>query len=234
MTTRPALLLFDIDGTLLVRAADAHRDALYAALREVYGLPDPAAAHVEVAGRTDLEIARHILIELGVSARRIDDRLEDLRAVAVERYAELCPDSLADHVAPGMPGLLEELSARDDVRLSLVTGNLEPIARLKLRRAGLAAFFPGGQGGFGSDHEDRTELPAIARTRAGRDGSPHPRERTWVIGDTPRDVACAHADGVRCVAVTTGPFPAEALREADALASGAVELRSILEAELAR
>jgi phosphoglycolate phosphatase-like HAD superfamily hydrolase len=64
--------------------------------------------------------------------------------------------------------------------------------RVKLARAGIGDYFEPGQGGFGSDHLDRSELPAIARARA--DG--WPRERTVVIGDTPRDIACARADGV--------------------------------------
>ena len=92
---------------------------------------------------------------------------------------------------------------RTSIRLSLVTGNLEPIARLKLERAGVGRFFEAGQGGFGSDHEDRGRLPAIARSRAS--DPPWPRERTVVIGDTPRDIACARADEVRVAAVATGP-----------------------------
>ncbi len=84
--------------------------------------------------------------------------------------------------------------------LALVTGNYEPIARLKLRAAGIGGFFRRGQGGFGSDHEDRAMLPQIARRRAGDDdGNPWPRAQTAVIGDTPRDIACARADGVRVV-----------------------------------
>jgi phosphoglycolate phosphatase-like HAD superfamily hydrolase len=112
--------------------------------------------------------------------------------------------------------------------LSLVTGNLAPIARIKLERAGIGHHFARGQGGFGSDHEDRTELPAIARLRAGRRGVPYPREETVVIGDTPLDIACAHADGVRCVAVTTGPFDAAALGAADAVVSSAREISARL------
>jgi len=229
----PALLLFDIDGTLLQRAAEAHRDAIHEALRTVHGLSDPAAAHVEAAGRTDTDIARAICLELGVSAERINERMGDLRAAAIESYARLCPPSLADRVVPGMAQLLEDVAARDDVLVSLVTGNLEPIARLKLARAGIGGFFASGQGGFGSDSEDRAELPPIARERAGRNGTPHPRERTWVIGDTPRDVACARADGVGCVAVTTGPFGADELRGADAVVSSAKRLREVLEREIA-
>jgi len=197
------LLLFDIDGTLLQRAADAHRDSLHAAIREVHAIADPAIVRVETAGRTDGEIAREILLRCGVSARRIEEHADDLRAACCREYARRCPADLTAHVAPGIVELLESLAARDTARLSLVTGNLEPVARLKLERAGIGRFFPRGQGGFGSDSDDRAALPGIARQRAGTDGVPWPRERTVVIGDTPRDIACAHADGVACVAVAT-------------------------------
>ena len=120
-----------------------------------------------------------------------------MRAVCCREYAKLCQPSLTDRVLPGVAELLEWLSSRDDVRLSLVTGNYEPVARLKLSRAGLGRHFPAGQGGFGSDAEDRVALPPIARRRAGSDGISYPREQTIVIGDTPRDIACAHADDLR-------------------------------------
>jgi phosphoglycolate phosphatase-like HAD superfamily hydrolase len=222
------LLLFDIDGTLMLRATREHREALHDGIRDVYGAGDPASVHVEAGGRTDLEIARLILLGLGVTARRIDEGLRDLRIAAAEAFARRCPDDLSATVAPGMDALLDRLAARRDVRLSLVTGNLEPIARLKLRRAGLGHRFASGQGGFGSDHEDRTELPAIARRRAGRNGTPHPADRTVVIGDTPRDIACARADGARVVAITTGPCSADELTAADAVVDDAAGLERAL------
>lgn len=223
------LLLFDIDGTLLLRAAEDHRAALLAGVREVYGI-DPDGVRVETAGRTDPEIARLILVGTGVPASRIDAGLPELRIAVARRYAETETQDLTTTVAPGMRELLEGLAPRDDVRLSLVTGNLEPVARMKLRRAGIGGFFPGGQGAFGSDSEDRTMLPGVARRRAGSDTHPWPPERTVVIGDTARDVACAQADGCRCVAVATGPHGAEGLGGADAVVTGAGELGPVLEA----
>jgi phosphoglycolate phosphatase-like HAD superfamily hydrolase len=224
------LLLFDIDGTLLVGAAEAHRDAMHAALRAVYGIGAPEAAPVQAAGRTDFEIARAICVHSGVEAGRIDAGLPALREALAEEYARrIAGVDLRAHVAPGVVALLEELAGRDGTRLSLVTGNLEAVARLKLRAAGLGSFFPAGQGGFGSDHEDRVMLPPIARRRAGAPGPPHPRERTVVIGDTPRDIACARADGLRCVAVAGGPYRAEALSEADAVVADPTSLLAALD-----
>lgn len=217
----PLLLLFDIDGTLLQRASDAHAAAVHEAIRAVWDVPDPSAARVEAAGRTDPEIVRAILLDLGVDAARIDARMNDFRVAAGEAYARLVPGDLSGRVVPGMAAVLDELAGRRDVVLSLVTGNLEAIARLKLRAAGIGHRFAPGQGGFGSDDEDRSRLPEVARWRAGDAAGPHPRERTVVIGDTPRDIACARADGVRCVAVTTGPFGADELGGADAVVTSA-------------
>ena len=228
MGTR-ALLLCDSDGTLLVRGADAHKDAVHAALKRVYGIADPARPRIEAAGKTDLEIAREILVASGVSPKVIGERGTEFRVAAVEEYGSRCPRDLSDRVAPGMHELLHYLAGRTDVLLSLVTGNLEPIARLKLSRAGLGEYFAPGQGGFGSDDEDRAALPAIARERAGSPTLPHPRERTWVIGDTPRDIACARADGLRVAAVATGPYPLEALADADAVVDDARALLPVLE-----
>jgi phosphoglycolate phosphatase-like HAD superfamily hydrolase len=218
------LLLFDIDGTLLERASEAHAAAVHEAIRAVWDVPDPRAARVEPAGRTDPEIVRAMLLDLGVDAARIDAGMNDFRVAAGEAYARLVPDDLSDRLVPGMEAVLDELAGREDVVLSLVTGNLETIARLKLRAAGIGHRFASGQGGFGSDDEDRSRLPGVARRRAGDGAGPHPRERTVVIGDTPRDIACARADGVLCVAVTTGPFRASQLGGADAVVASAGEL----------
>ncbi len=227
------LLLFDIDGTLLQGAAGTHLDALFAAIRAVHGI-DPAALESKVAtpGRTDGEIARAILIRAGVSATRIDERASEVLAECSRLYAELCTDDLSHTLLPGNRELLEWLSGRDGVRLSLVTGNYEAVARIKLRRATIGHYFPAGQGGFGSDSEDRAALPPIARRRAGEGGVSYRRERTIVIGDTPRDIACAHADELRCFAVTTGGYDAAALSGADAILPNAAGLRARLERTL--
>jgi phosphoglycolate phosphatase len=220
------LLLFDIDGTLMRGATREHREALREALRAVHGVE--ARLERAVAGKTDGEIARAALLAAGVSAERIDDRAGAVREACGVAYARLCPPDLTGTVLPGVPALLEWLSEREDVRLGLVTGNYEAVARLKLARAGIGRYFPPRQGAFGSDGEDRAALPAIARRRAGTPGHPYPRERTIVIGDTPRDIACARADRLRCVAVACGPFSVDQLREADAAVADVAALRAVL------
>jgi phosphoglycolate phosphatase-like HAD superfamily hydrolase len=124
-----------------------------------------------------------------------------------------------------MPDVLAWLAEREGVTLGLVTGNFEPIARLKLTRGGLGRWFRSAPGAFGSDSEDRAALPGIARRRAGHAS----RAESIVIGDTPRDIACARADGLRCVAVTTGQYGPAELAGADAVARDTGELRARLE-----
>jgi phosphoglycolate phosphatase-like HAD superfamily hydrolase len=221
------LLLFDIDGTLLLKAAAEHKAALYEGLRVAHGRTF-AAIPVETAGRTDPAIARSILVNAGVDAAAIDRRRGLWADATCEAYARACPRDLTDKVAPGVPEALETLRGAGHT-CSLVTGNLEPIARLKLGRAGLGTCFARGQGGFGSDHEDRAALPEVARRRAslraheGRHHA-HARRDTVVIGDTPLDIACARADGVRVIAIATGPFGVAALQDADIVVRHAGEL----------
>ena len=226
------LLLFDIDGTLLLKAASEHAAALHEAITTVYRVEAPRG-RVETAGRTDPAIARSLLALAGVDAKRVDDGMAELRAVACEAYARRCPADLTATVNPGMVEVLGALADAGHV-LSLVTGNYEAIARLKLRRAGLGGFFATGQGGFGSDHEDRAALPAVARRRAGRRCAPPEgpcsRGETLVIGDTPQDIACARADGVRCIAITTGPFGRADLLDADAVVDTPRELAAAIAA----
>jgi phosphoglycolate phosphatase-like HAD superfamily hydrolase len=221
----PLLLLWDIDGTLLQRASVEHAVALKRAVSDVHGVALDGI-RVEAAGRTDRAIARSLLEAAGLASEAIDGRAEDVLAATCAAYEALCPPDLSTTVSPGIAELLPRLAAREDKFVfSLVTGNYERVARLKLAAAGIGRFFADGQGAFGSDAEHREELPPIARARAGD----WPRERTVVIGDTPRDIACARADGVGVVAVATGPFPASALGEADVVVESAGELEGVLE-----
>jgi phosphoglycolate phosphatase-like HAD superfamily hydrolase len=223
------LVLCDIDGTLLDATLPSNGLALSAALRDVHGVDTGAVrTAIPTAGRTDGEIARAILLDAGVSATRIDALADRVQTSAGRWAARLLPADLASAVLPGVRELLASLAGQPDVRTALLTGNFEPVARLKLERAGIGGAFAPGQGAFGSDAEDRLLLPPIARRRAGTFQAPYPRAQTIVVGDTPRDIACARADGVRCVAVASGPFTRDELADADAVAPDAFELPSIL------
>ncbi|HEX5621372.1 MAG TPA: haloacid dehalogenase-like hydrolase [Solirubrobacteraceae bacterium] len=212
-----------MDGTLLIGGAVEHAQALRDAAARVHGLASLDGHEVEVAGRTDPAIMRDLVTAAG--GVDVDARWPEVAAAAVAAYEELAPADLSERVAPGIVELLRALADRPaEFRLALLTGNLEPIARLKLGRAGIGHYFEPDQGGFGSDHHNRAKLPAIARARAGD----WPRDRTVVIGDTPRDIACARADDVRVAAVATGLFGVEQLADADAVVDDARALLPVL------
>lgn len=215
------------------RASVEHGRALRRALTEVHGVEPVEPEYNSYAGRTDGAIARDLLLAGGIEASRIDAGVAAVRDSTSRQYAQLCPPDLSHAVAAGIPELLAELAERPErFRLSLLTGNFEAVARVKLERAGLGSYFAPGQGAFGSDAEDREHLPAVARARAGTadDGGPWPRERTLIIGDTPRDIGAARADGLRCIAVATGPFTVEELAEADFVARDGHEIATVLRA----
>jgi phosphoglycolate phosphatase len=228
-TDAKLLLLFDVDGTLLADATGPVRDAIHLALQRHHGVDSTRMQRpFSTSGRTDGEIVRAILLDAGVSAARIDELGDAVRQTCCEVCAELYPEDLSDHVIGGVRELLSWLADRDDVVVGVLTGNFECVAKLKLQRAGIGSMFASGAGAFGSDAEDRAALPAIARRRAGSAGGPHARSETIVIGDTPQDIACARADGVRCVAVASGEHGGAELAGADLVVRDAIELRGTL------
>jgi len=223
------LVLLDIDGTLLHGAPRAHTEALTLAMQDVHGvLASPAdVAAVRPAGRTDQEIARLVL-----RSHELDDAaITGAMAAWMRRAAELYPALDAVHPEPRVAAAAAESLGRvgrAGASLALLTGNLEPIARAKMDRAGLGGWFPAGGGAFGSDHESRDALVPIALARAGGGGDGDGRG-VVVVGDTPRDIACARAGGARCVAVATGSYAAGELARADAVAHDLAAAADVLE-----
>jgi phosphoglycolate phosphatase-like HAD superfamily hydrolase len=200
---RPRLVLWDVDGTL-VDAARLGRDAFFEAFEHVVG--HPPAQMVPFAGRTDLEIAQDMLDASGVGdGEALLDRFEEaLVAAMAARLDELTERGRA---LPGTAEALERLHGEPGVIQSLLTGNVERNAMLKLQPFGLARWIEFGCGGYGSDHRVRGELVAIARARAERaHGVSIPPGDVVLIGDTPLDVAAAREGGARAVAVATGPY----------------------------
>lgn len=195
------LVLFDIDGTLLT-AAGAGKRAIHGALRDVFGGIGPADYWFD--GKTDPQIVRDLMRHEGHTDAVIDARLDDVLTRYADRLGvELQDPSQVPMVHPGVPDLLDTLESHPEVILGLLTGNIESGATQKLQAVGLnpARFVIGA---FGSDHERRLELPAIAETRAraklGRDVD------VVVIGDTPADVACGAGAKRRAIAVATGRY----------------------------
>lgn len=200
---RTRLVLFDIDGTLLW-SDGAGRRAMEAALTATFGTA--GAASYRYDGKTDRQIVRELMREAGFSDDEIDARMP----AVIARYLEQLERQLAmpESRVRAMPGVMELLDAIAGVPHhipGLLTGNVEPGAARKLAAASIdIGFFQ--VGAFGSDHERREELPAIARGRARELGHDLPGEALVIIGDTPSDVSCGRPLGARAIAVATGRY----------------------------
>lgn len=209
------LVLFDIDGTLLLTDGAGKR-AIQRALR------DETARNVATGhrfdGKTDPQIVRELMRAAGHPDHHIDAEIPGV----LDRYLaclqeELLPPNGA-RAYPGVTRLLDELESRDDALVGLLTGNIAPGAHAKLGAAGidLRKFR---LGAYGSDHEDRGALPAIAQARAralvareiaGAD--------VVIIGDTPADVRCGQGIGARAIGIATGHYSSQELAACGAAA----------------
>ncbi len=199
------LLLFDIDGTL-IRARGVGKRAYLRTCSQVCGLPESSFYHADLnlAGKTD-----PLIVEEMLSAAEVEARPEIVEEI-LSRYPRALQQELEEHpnivqALPGMRELLELLQGQ--ASLGLVTGNIRAGAELKLAPVRMNAFFSAGA--YGCDSSDRNNLPAIAVSR-----SQNPKirpEDVIIIGDTPRDIACARYFGARVMAVATGSYQAPAL-----------------------
>jgi phosphoglycolate phosphatase len=201
------LLLFDIDGTL-IRARGVGKRAYLRTCSQVCGLPEANFYHADLnlAGKTDPLIIEEMLAVAGVKATpEIMDEIIDCYPQALQKELSDHPDIV--QALPGMRELLELLEGQ--ATLGLVTGNVRAGAELKLAPVQMNSFFS--VGAYGCDARDRNRLPAIAVSR-----SKNPKIKlkdVIVIGDTPRDIACARYFGARVMAVATGSYQASALSE---------------------
>jgi len=203
------LVLFDIDGTLLWTDG-AGRRAMEGALMSVFGAPGSPTYRYD--GKTDLQIVREQMREAGFDDATIDGRVDDVCAEYLRRLdAELSPEVPPVHRYDGVLELLDALEQRADRVLGLLTGNLVQGANRKLRAVGLdpVRFRVGA---FGSDHEHRPALPAIALERWRAAFHPDaPGDRLVIIGDTPADIHCGRGVGARAIGVATGRYSVDDL-----------------------
>ena len=212
------LVLFDIDGTLLVSAQSGRR-ALRTAFEGEYG-DLSFFDSVRLDGKTDPQIVAELHTAAGCPERHTEESLERL----LGRYLTALEREIGDRghlvqACPGVPALLDALDSREDVVVGLLTGNIVPGARLKLAAAGID-FGRFAIGAFGSDSAHRPDLPAIAAQRAAaRFGRPPHGDEVVIIGDTPADVACGAGIAARAVAVATGNFSVAELATTGAYAT---------------
>jgi phosphoglycolate phosphatase-like HAD superfamily hydrolase len=204
-------VLWDIDGTLLYTGG-AGAVAWQRAFEELYGVEANIEEHTR-SGMTDPEITEIIFEE--VIGRK---GTEAEHAAVVAKYLEYMPEAVAEskgyEVKPGIAEILPRLAEAGIVQ-GLVTGNVEPAARIKLARGDLDKYFT--FGGYGSDARDRVKVTEKAIERGGEAaGAPLELAATIAVGDTPRDVVAGHGAGIRVVGVATGAYSLAEQEEAGA------------------
>jgi phosphoglycolate phosphatase len=208
MVLTPRLLLFDIDGTLLLSGGAGVR-SMNLAFEKVFGITEGFTG-IPLSGRTD-----SFLVSQALQRANLDDsaahhaRLRETYLGILSEEIEQ-PGTGRKQVLPGVRELLEAITPNPLWHVGLLTGNYEPAARTKLRYFALDGFFS--WGAFGEDAADRDELARIAVARSVEHNVPaEARRNAIVIGDTPHDVACARAASARAIAVATGGCTIEEL-----------------------
>ena len=213
MDARAVLLLFDIDGTLILTGRAGVR-AMTRAFEALWGVAD-AFAGISMGGRTDSWLVSEALARAGIAATpgrhaRFRDAYVPLLAEEIQ-----LPGTGLKGVMRGVRELLDAARLQPHLHLALLTGNYQEAAAIKLRYFELWDYFS--FGAFSDDAADRNHLVPIARERAIGHGLPEGAgARVVVIGDTPHDVACARAGGARSIGVATGGHSRDELIRAGA------------------
>src|SRR5437588_8770257 len=198
------IVLWDIDGTLVrTRRQGVFKDYTTPVLVRVFGTAG-RLGELSVSGMTDLQIVSEALRDEGFTGEQIRARAPELIPLYLEELERLTRREEIYYALPGTHRVLEAIERLPCYLNSLLTGNVEPAARLKLRLVGLERFFrlPGA---FGEDSHDRRDLPALALARISRHlGLDLKPEQLVVVGDQPNDTRCARHSGAAAVAVATG------------------------------
>jgi phosphoglycolate phosphatase len=208
-----SFILFDIDGTLLLSGGAGMR-AMSRAFEATFGVAD-AFAGLWPAGQTDRYLVSEALNRAGLpdSAEHHDQFQRAYVALLADEIRH--PGTGRRGVMPGVQSLLDALTVNNAFHLALLTGNYEAAARIKLAHFKLEGFFPWGT--YGHESTDRNELGCLALARARERQIPASSiARAVIVGDTPQDIACAKAAGARVVAVATGPYSVEELKNSGA------------------
>lgn len=201
------ILLWDIDGTLMRSTrTGAYKDYTVPVLEEIFGTSG-RLSDMRVSGMTDLQIIFEALAEAGVSQEQIVAQIELLSHRLTEEARRVAGNGVQFfQLLPGVRETLRTLHDHPRYRSALLTGNIKPMAELKMELMGLDQFFTL-PGAFGEESHLRRDLPALAAERIRN----HlridlPSEHFIVIGDTPNDIDCGRHFGARTVAVGTGRF----------------------------
>jgi phosphoglycolate phosphatase len=201
------ILLWDIDGTLIRSTRPGgYKEYTIPVLEEIFGTAG-RLADMKVSGMTDLQIVFEALNDAGITQEQILAHADVLVSRLTEEARRVTGNGVKFfELLPGVRETLEALAAHARYQSALVTGNIKPMAELKMELVGLDHFFTL-PGAFGDESHNRRDLPARAAERIRKhlqmDLAP---EQFIVIGDTPNDIDCARHFGARAVAVGTGRF----------------------------
>jgi phosphoglycolate phosphatase len=208
---RPQAILFDVDGLLITTGGAGTRSWRWA-FNELYGIPADIGKFTE-AGMTDPVVGRLTFTSV-IGREPSPEELAKVISHYLMRLPEEVESSPGYRVLDGVDETLERL-AKAGFLLGITTGAVEAAAHIKLARGNLNRFFS--FGGYGSDSADRGELTRKAIGRAGEIlGTALDSQRVLVLGDTPNDIAAAHAAGAIGVGVASGHVSKDELREAGA------------------
>jgi phosphoglycolate phosphatase len=199
VTPAVALVLFDIDGTLIRRAGPHHRQALVDAVRHVTGL-DTTTDHIPVHGMLDPDILARMMLDASATPAQVRSAMPAIIEKAQALYVRRCPD-LSEKLCPGVARLLDSLTRRG-IPLALVTGNLTRIGWRKMQRCGLRDYFR--FGAFAEMARDRAGLARLAIRHARRQRWIEKGATVSLVGDAPSDIVAAKANQARAIAVHTG------------------------------
>jgi phosphoglycolate phosphatase len=204
-----ALVLFDIDGTLLRRSGSHHKRALIEAIRSVLQR-EASLANIPTHGMLDCDLLRLMIGELQLSEALAEDMLPELRRAAQDSYLANCPSDLRTCVCPGVVPLLNDLQERG-IPVALVTGNLTEIGWRKIELAGLRRYFV--SGAFSEQAPTRTALAQAAAEQMKKLGLVDEDARISLIGDHPNDIRAARANSMQAIATATGLTSIDELRK---------------------
>jgi phosphoglycolate phosphatase len=204
------LVLFDIDGTILSFKKPHSKIIFHDVLLELFGLEVPVEEMPDFTGKTDIQILKEIAQISCYDFNIIKNNINTVWLKMTKHFKTYC--SIENILTfPGVIGLINNLNSSNNIYLGLLTGNYKQNAYLKLDVFNLSHYFP--FGAFGSDSDDRNQLPAIAIERANK----YCNEKifnfynTVIIGDSPLDIECARQNNIRNVIVATGSFSFEKL-----------------------
>lgn len=202
-----ALVLFDIDGTLIRKSGPQHKEALEHAVGRVLRVR-ASLDGIPTHGMLDTDLVTAMGRRAGAPVKEIREAMPAIIASAEQRYARRGPGPLTRRVCPGVRTLLRRLESRG-IPLLLVTGNFPRIGWKKLELAGLKGYFLGGA--FAGMSSTRSGLARLALRTARQQGWAHANTHVALVGDSPNDIRAAHANGIRSVAVSTGIDSSEQL-----------------------